>query len=417
VDNAQVATAAPSRRGSVPTQEVRMSVHRLSSTIGRIFEQDEPLWRFFIDSAYVRHDPNDPETADFVAGNPQEMVLPEFLEAMQRWSVPKDPHWYAYKFNEPYAREAVVEALRDRRGIEYRPEDVYLTDGAFAGLLLTIRLVTDPGDEVVFVSPPWFFYRALILGAGAVPVRVRCDPVTWDLDVDAIAASITERTKAIIVNSPNNPTGKIYPPETLQRLADVLEEAAERVGHPIYLISDESYSRIVFDDRPFHSPTEFHPYSFLVYTFGKTLLTPGQRMGYVVIPPEMPEPDEVRTALMLGQMAFGGNGVPNAVLQRGFADFERMSIDVKHLQERRDRMVDGLGDAGYDVHSPEGTFYLLPRSPHPDDAAFVERLAAEKVFVLPGGVVEMPGYFRISLTGNDEMTERALPIFARLAQG
>jgi aspartate aminotransferase len=311
----------------------------------------------------------------------------------------------------------VVDALRERRGIEYRAEDVFLTDGAFAGLLLTIRLTVDPGDEVIFVSPPWFFYRALIVGAGATAVRVRCDLDTWDLDVDGIAEAITERTKAIIVNTPNNPTGKIYSPETLRRLADVLREAGDRVGHPIYLISDESYSRIVFDDRPFASPTEFHPYSFLIYTFGKTLLTPGQRMGYVVIPPEMPEPDEVRTALMLGQMAFGGNGVPNAVLQRAFADLERMSIDVKHLQARRDRMLDGLRAAGYDVHTPDGTFYLLPRSPDPDDAAFVERVAAEKVFVLAGGIVEMPGHFRISLTGSDEMVERALPIFARAASG
>jgi aspartate aminotransferase len=394
-----------------------MSAHRLSSSIARIQEEDEQLWRFFVDSPYVRHDPSDPETADFVAGNPQEMALPDFVETIQRSAVPQDPRWYAYKFNEPYAREAVVDALRERRGIEYRPEDVYLTDGAFAGLLLTIRVVADPDDEVIFVSPPWFFYRALILGAGAKPVRVRCDLETWDLDVEAIDAAITERTKAIIVNSPNNPTGRIYPPDTLRRLADVLQDAEDRIGHPIYVISDESYSRIVFDDRPFQSPTEFHPYSFLVYTFGKTLLTPGQRMGYVVMPPEMPEPEEVRTALMLGQLAFGGNGVPNAVLQRGFADFERMSIDLKHLQERRDRVVDALRAAGYDVHSPEGTFYLLPRSPDADEAAFVERLASEKVFVLPGGVVEMPGYFRISLTGNDEMVERALPIFARLAAG
>jgi aspartate aminotransferase len=394
-----------------------MSVHSLSSTVGRIFEEDRPLWRFFTDSPYVRHDHSDPETADFVAGNPQEMVLPEFVEAIQRWAAPKDPHWYAYKFNEHYAREAVVEAMRERRGIEYRPEDVFLTDGAFAGLLLTIRLVADPGDEVIFVSPPWFFYRALILGAGATPVRVRCDLETWDLDVDAIAAAITDRTKAIIVNTPNNPTGRIYPVETLQRLADVLRTAGERIGHPIYVISDESYSRIVFDDRPFRSPTEFHPYSFLVYTFGKTLLTPGQRMGYVVVPPEMPEPDEIRTGLTLGQMAFGGNGIPNAVLQRGFADFERMSIDVKHLQARRDRMIDGLREAGYDVHTPEGTFYLLPRSPDLDDGAFVERLAAEKVFILAGGIVEMPGYVRISLTGSDEMVDRALPIFARAAAG
>ena len=394
-----------------------MSVHRLSTTVGTIFEQDRPLWRFFTDSPYTRHDPSDPETADFVAGNPQEMVVPEFVEAIQKWAVPKDPHWYAYKFNEPYARAAVVDALAERRGIRYRHEDVSLTDGAFAGLLLTLRVVADPGDEVIFVSPPWFFYRALIVGAGAVPVRVACDGRTWDLDVDAIAAAITDRTKAIIVNTPNNPTGRIYPPDTLQRLADVLRDSGDRIGHPIYLISDESYSRIVYDDRAFRSPTEFHPYSFMVYTFGKTLLTPGQRMGYVVLPPELPEPDEVRRALTLGQLAFGGQGVPNAVLQRGYADFERMSVDVKRLQARRDRMVEGLREAGYEVHTPEGTFYLLPRSPDADDQAFVERMAADKVYILAGTVVEMPGYFRISLTGTDEMVERALPIFARAARG
>jgi aspartate aminotransferase len=394
-----------------------MSAHRLSTALSQILDQDRDLWRFFTDSAYVRHDPSDPDTADFVAGNPQEMVLPEFVEAIQRWATPHDAHWYAYKFNEPYARQAVVEALQDRRGIAYRPDDVFLTDGAFAGLLLTIRLVTDPGDEVIFVSPPWFFYRALILASGATPVRVRCDVDTWDLDVDAIAGAITERTKAIIVNTPNNPTGRIYPPETLERLAAVLREAADRVGHPVYLISDESYSRIVFGDRPFRSPTEFHPYSFLVYTFGKTLLTPGQRVGYVVIPPEMPEPEEVRVGLMVGQLAFGGQGVPSAVMQRAIGDLERLSVDVKHLEARRDRMVDGLRDVGYDVHSPEGTFYLLPRSPVRDDQAFVERLAAEKVFVLPGTIVEMPGRFRISITANDEMVDRALPIFAKLAGG
>jgi aspartate aminotransferase len=410
--------APPGRpRDTVARWEVPMSVHALSSTVGAILEQDQALWRFFTDSAYVRHDHSDPETADFVAGNPQEMVIPEFVEAIQRWAVPKDPHWYAYKFNEPYARQAVVEAMAERRGVRYRPEDVFLTDGAFAGLLLTIRVVADPGDEVIFVSPPWFFYRALIVGAGAVPVRVRCDLETWDLDLDAIAGAVTERTKAIIVNTPNNPTGRIYPAETLAGLAGVLREAGERIGHPIYLISDESYSRIVFDDRAFVSPTEFHPFSFLIYTFGKTLLTPGQRMGYVVLPPELPEPDDVRTALMIGQLAFGGQGVPNAVLQRSFADLERMSVDAKHLQARRDRMVDGLREAGYELHSPEGTFYLLPRSPDPDDGAFVERMAAEKVFVLPGGVVEMPGYFRISITGSDEMVDRALPIFARAAGG
>ena len=166
-----------------------------------------------------------------------------------------------------------------------------MTDGAFAGLNLCIRTVTDPGDEVIFLTPPWFFYEAIILGGEANPVRVPVNYETWDLDLDAIEAAITGRTTAIIVNSPNNPSGKIYPPETLRALADVLTAGSERIGHPIYLISDEAYSRILFDDRSFTSPTEFYANSFLVYTYAKQLLTPGQRVGYIALPPEMPDRD------------------------------------------------------------------------------------------------------------------------------
>jgi aspartate aminotransferase len=291
-----------------------------------------------------------------------------------------------------------------------------VTDGAFAGLNLCIRTVTDPGDEVIFLTPPWFFYEAIILGGAAHPVRVPVNYETWDLDVDAIEAAITERTSAILVNSPNNPSGKIYQPETLRALADVLTAGSERIGHPIYLISDEAYSRIVFDDRSFTSPTESYPNSFLVYTYAKQLLTPGQRVGYIALPPEMPDRPQMREALQLGQLTYGGHAAPTNVLQRAMSDLEGMSVDVKALQRRRDRVVESLRSYGYDLHSPEGTFYLLPTSPDPDDVAFVERLAEDKVFVLPGTVVEMPGRFRISITANDEMTERALPIFERAAK-
>jgi aspartate aminotransferase len=351
-----------------------------------------------------------------VAGNPQEMVLPEYVESLQRWTVPQDKDWYAYKFNEPYAQEAAAAGLRERRGVDFEAEDILVTDGAFAGLNLCIRTVTDPGDEVIFLTPPWFFYEAIILGGEAKPVRVPVNYETWDLDVGAIEAAITPRTSAIIVNSPNNPAGKIYPPETLRSLADVLNAGSERIGHPIYLISDEAYSRIVFDDRPFTSPTESYADSFLVYTYAKQLLTPGQRVGYIALPPEMPDRPQMREALQLGQLTYGGHAAPTNVLQRAMGDLEGMSVDVKALQRRRDRVVEALRSYGYDLHSPEGTFYLLPTSPDPDDVAFVERLAEDKVFVLPGTVVEMPGRFRISITGNDEMTERALPIFERAAK-
>ena len=168
-----------------------MPVHRLAQSLERLIEIEAPLIRFFTDSAAARMDRDDPETCDFVAGNPQEMALPSFVDALRRWSEPRDPHWFAYKFNEPYAQEAVAAGLRARRGIPFEPEDVFVTDGAFAGLAICIRAVADPGDEVVFCSPPWFFYEALIVGAGATPVRVRVDLETWDLDVGAIEAALT----------------------------------------------------------------------------------------------------------------------------------------------------------------------------------------------------------------------------------
>lgn len=285
-----------------------------------------------------------------------------------------------------------------------------MTNGGFAAIAVALGAIVDTGDEVIFISPPWFFYEALIVSVGGRPVRVRVNPDTYDLDLPAIAAAITPRTRAIIVNSPNNPTGRIYPTATLEGLADILTSAGKRNGQPIFLLSDEAYSRIVYDGRAFPSPTAHYPHSLLLYTYGKTLLTPGQRLGYIALTPEMPDREQLRQAITASQMCTGF-AYPNALLQHALPDLEKLSIDIPRLQARRDRMVTALRDLGYEVRAPEGTFYLLPRSPIADDWSFVERLARLDVFVLPGSLVEMPGTFRVSLTASDEMVERALPRF------
>lgn len=227
----------------------------------------------------------------------------------------------------------------------------------------------------------------------------------------AIEAAITAKTRLIIVNSPNNPTGKIYPAATLRALGELLTQASQQHGRTIYLLSDEAYRRIVFDGRDFVTPTAFYPNSFMVYTYGKTLLTPGQRLGYIALPPAMPHREQMRTAVFSSQI-LSGFATTNALLQHALPDLEPLSIDIEHLQHKRDRLVSALGEIGYKVHVPEGTFYRLPRSPIADDGAFVEMLAAKGIFALPGTVVEMPGFFRLSLTANDEMIERSLPRFA-----
>jgi aspartate aminotransferase len=387
-----------------------MNTQPISRRISNLFELLNPLYRFMTDSPYVRR-ANEPGICDFVVGNPHEMPLPDFVSALQRWSVPQNKDWFAYTDNDPKARTVVAQALRERRGAAFEPEDIFLTNGSFAAQAVALHALTDPGDEVIFLSPPWFFYEALITSAGAIPTRVKLQPPGFDLDVAAIEAAITDRTRAIIVNSPNNPSGRVYPPSTLENLASMLARASERIGRTIYLLSDEAYSRIVFDGREFCSPTEFYPHGLVLYTYGKTLLTPGQRLGYIALPPTMPEREPLRPALYLAQLMLG-YAFPNALLQHALPDLEYLSIDVSHLQHKRDRMVKMLRDIGYEVNVPEGTFYLLARSPLDDDAAFIEHLAGQNIFCLPGRAFELPGYFRISLTANDDMIDRAAAGFA-----
>lgn len=389
-----------------------MTQNAVSNRIGHVQTLLASVNDFIVNSAWAER-AGDPEICDFALGNPHERPLPGFVSALQQWSRPQNKDWFAYKTNEPAARECIAKMLRTRRELPFVPDDVFLTNGSFAALSVALTAVTDPGDDVIFISPPWFFYEALIAAAGATPVRVNCHPETLSLDLTAIAAAITPRTRAIIINSPNNPTGLIYTPAELEQLAAILTEAGKRNGRAIYLLSDEAYARIIYDGRDFTSPTAFYSDSFLLYTYGKTLLTPGQRLGYIALPPTMAESQrrQLRPAIQTAQF-LTGFAFPNALLQHALPDIEDLSIDVAHLQQKRDRLVDALQEMGYDARRPQGTFYVLVKSPSADDRAFINLLAEHDIFCLPGTVVELPGYFRISLTASNEMIERALPGFA-----
>lgn len=375
-----------------------------------IMEGIAPVLKVAIDPAIVAL-AADPETIDLRLGDPHEMPLPGLVAAIQAATVPERVDWFAYQTSEPEARTVVAASLRATRGLPFEEEDIFMTTGAFGALAVLLNLLCDPGDEVIYISPPWFFYEAMIQNAGGAPVPVPMRPDDFDLDLDAIGAALSPRTRAIIINSPHNPTGRIYPPETLRGLADLLTSASERHGRPIAILSDEAYSRIVFDGRPYHSPTAFYPHTFLLYTYGKTLLAPSERLGYIALPPTMPGREDLRLVI-LGVQAVHGYMFPSRILQRAIADIEPLSIDVAALQRRRDRVVGALHDMGYDVHRPEGTFYVMPRAPIADDMAFFHRLAEQKLLVLPGQAFQMPGYFRICLTATDEMLGRAFPILA-----
>jgi aspartate aminotransferase len=395
----------------------RMTTSTLSQRRARMRQSVAPFLSFF-EGPFAELN-LDPDVANFAVGNPQEVAFPAYVEALRSSVEPRDKDWFAYKMSEPESQRVVADTLRRRTGLEWHSADVAMTNGGFAALAVTLRTLVDPDDEVIFLSPPWFFYEFLTLAAGGEPVRVRLDPPDFEPDLDRIAAAITPRTRAVLVNSPHNPSGRIYDADVLSALTALLEEASARIGHPIWIISDEPYNRIVFDGREYRSPAQDYPHTVVTYSYGKTLLAPGERIGYLTVPPTLAadERAELREEVFI-QQAAAGYAWPNALVQHALPELERLSIDVGALQRRRDRLVPALREMGYQASVPEGTFYTMARAPIDDDVAFGEVLARHGVLVLPGSIVEVPGWFRVSLTASDEMVEKGIPRFAAaMAEG
>jgi aspartate aminotransferase len=367
--------------------------------------------RFYSSSRYADRR-LDPGISDFTFGNPHELPLPGLVAAIRECAQPHDKNWFAYKTSEQEPQAFLADHLGREIGLAFEPADIALTTGAFAAIMVAIHHVLDVGDEAIFSEPAWFCYEPLLLAAAAVPRKIALKAPAFDLDLAAIDAAIGPRTRLVIINTPHNPTGRIYTRQTLEKVADILEHASTRIGRRIYLLSDEPYRRLRFDGRGFDSPAAVYPWTFISYSYGKVLLAPGQRLGYLAISPLMPAAERraFSDSMLAAQMALGWC-FPNAVMQYAVPNLETLSIDQTALGRRRERLMSTLGDSGYEVLRPEGTFYLWSKWPEGDPAQLWNRLADRHVFVLPGSLMNAPGYFRISLTASDEMVERALPAF------
>lgn len=358
-----------------------------------------------------------PNISDFTFGNPHEMPLAGIVAAIRERALPHDKNWFAYKTSQPEPQAFLAEAAGRELGLDFAPEDIALTSGAFAAISVAFHLLLDPGDEAIYSEPAWFCYEPMLLAADAVPRKVPLRQPSFDLDLAAIEAAIGPRTRLVIVNTPHNPTGRIYGEVALRELADLLERTSARIGRRIFLLSDEPYRRLRFDGRGFTSPATLYPWTLISYSYGKVLLAPGQRLGYLAISPLMPKQDRaaLQEAMFAAQMALGWC-FPNAVMQYAVPDLEGLSIDRTALARRRDVLGRTLGDAGYAVLPPEGTFYLWVGWPPGDPDTMWNALADRDVFVMPGGIMNAEGWFRICLTATDAMVERALPAFAEAAR-
>jgi aspartate aminotransferase len=343
------------------------------------------------------------------------MPLEGMVAAIRASAVPQNKDWFAYKTSEEAPQAVLAKVMSSELGLPFEPPDVALTAGAFAAISVALQLVLDVGDEAIYSEPAWFCYEPMLLAADAVPRKVTLKSPTFDLDLDAIDAAITPRTRLVIVNTPHNPTGRIYGREILAALAERLERASKRIGRRVFLLSDEPYRRIRFDARPFVSPAAIYPWTLVSYSYGKVLLAPGQRLGYLAISPLMPAVDRqaLRDAMFTAQMSLGWC-FPNAVMQYALPELDKLSIDIQSLARRRDALTAALTKAGHTVLPPEGTFYLWARWASRDPERQWNALADRGVFVMPGSLMNARDYFRVSLTASDEMVARAVPMFAEV---
>ena len=369
---------------------------------------------FYLSSRYGKRR-GDPSICDLTFGNPHEMPLAGLVTTLRERATPKHKDWFAYKTSEEEPQAFLAQRLRGELALPFEPSDIALTTGAFAAIMVAFHIVLNAGDEAVISEPAWFCYEPMLLAADAVPRKVKLKLPNFDLDLSAIEAAIGPKTRLVIVNTPHNPTGRIYDDNTLKALAELLERASERYGHRVFLLSDEPYRRLRFDGRGFTSPASFYPWTLISYSYGKILLAPGQRIGYLAISPRMPfkERKALSNVMFSTQMALGWC-FPNAIMQYAVPDLESLSIDLTALTRRRDLLAATLTKAGYEVLLPDGTFYLWAKWPEGNPETHWNRLADRNVFVLPGSVMNTMDYFRISFTASDSMIERTLPAFSEV---
>jgi aspartate aminotransferase len=365
--------------------------------------------RMFEEGARLKRERGADKVFDFTLGNPEIEPPPAVLAAARRVLESDARHLHAYMPNAGLTpvREAIARRLVTATGLPYTANHVIMTVGAGAALNTVLKAILDPGDEVVTVAP---FFAEYVFYAENHGGRLVVVPPKDDLTPDSakLAAAITPRTRAILLNSPNNPSGVIYPASTFVEIEALLA----RLAQPIVLISDEPYRALVFDGAV---PPEVPPLvtrSIVATSWSKSLAIPGERIGYLAFSPRMPEAAELFEACTFTNRVLGFVNAP-ALWQWVVAEVGDQTIDVAPYREKRDLMYEGLTRIGYKCVKPQGAFYVFPRTPIDDDVAFVRMLAEENVLTVPGSGFGMAGHIRISLTVERDTVVRALPGFER----
>lgn len=367
--------------------------------------------KMFEEGARLKREHGADKVFDFSLGNPNVEPVEELKKAMIQAASDRTPGVHGYMPNAGYpdVRAAVAAKISEDEGIALNERLIVMTCGAGGALNVVLKTILNPGDEVVIPKPYFVEYSFYVdnHGGSAVTVDSLKD---FSLDLGAIEAAITAKTAAVLVNSPNNPTGRVYPQSQILELGQMLERKSKEYCRPIVLISDEPYRAIIYDGATVPSILKSYSNSIVVTSFSKDLSIPGERLGYIAVCPDMEDLDATIEGLVLSNRILGYVNAP-ALMQRAVKTCLRNVVDVSIYKRRRDRLYNALIEYGYECEKPEGAFYLFPRSPIPNDVEFVAMLQKKLVLTVPGTGFGAPGYFRIAYCVSDSTIEGSLKGF------
>jgi aspartate aminotransferase len=378
-----------------------------SSWIRKMFEEGERL----------RSVHGAEKVYDFTLGNPNVDPPAKFTEELLRLASEPPPGMHRYMSNAGYeeSRQAVADGLSTASGLPVGAKHVVMTCGASGALNVVLKTILNPGEEIIILSPYFVEYKFYIDNHRGIPVVVKTDPETFQPDVAAIEKAVNNRTRAIIICSPNNPTGVIYPEAVLAELGEMLQKKELELSRQLFLISDEPYARIAYDDKKVPSIFRFFDNSLIVTSHSKDLALPGERIGYLAASPRMTHIDLFMEGAVFCNRTLGFVNAP-ALMQRLVSRLQSESVDIDDYQEKRDILYHYLTEMGFRMIRPDGAFYLFPESPLPDDIEFVKMAQKHHILLVPGTGFGAPGYFRIAYCVDKKMIERSLPAWKHLAQ-
>jgi len=353
---------------------------------------------------------------DFSLGNPILEPPPEFHQELRKLLENPEPgqHRYMHNAGFPETREYVAAQMQGETGLAFEAGDVVMCIGAGGGLNVVLKTLLDPEDEVVALTPFFVEYGFYTKNHGGTFTPVPTTP-EFQPDLEVLEAAIGAKTKVVLVNTPNNPTGVVYPQETLDRLGGLLARKEKEVGHSIFLVADDIYRHLIYDGLRNSNVFLSHRNAILVNSHSKDLGLPGERIGYIAVHPEMEARSEVQAGLVLCNRILGFVNAP-ALMQKVLPRIGKATVDVSVYEDLRNRFLTLLEDCGFETVRPQGGFFLFPKAPEPDDVAFVRRAQQENVLLVPGTGFGMPGYFRISFCCTPDAIDRARPAFEQLAR-